>query len=368
MGRRRPRRRPASAPAPVSAAVPVSTAVPVSAPAPLAARRVVALRPVQAQRLVGGHEHPGVQLRVPARDGGRVGPEGVLQRAERLVAQLVAIDEEERPAQEAGVGEAAQEVDRDVRLARAGRQAQQGALLAAGDLLEDGADGGVLVVASARLAAAVGGAERAGQLRAQVQAASRLPAHAELVRGGEARHRGGLRREAGRGVVPHPLVAVRAVNEGHVQAGRAPRVLPRVLLRLVDPARGRRVRALRLHHRDGDRLRVRRDLDPERVVGASGSGAPWPPVHDLDRPGRLLAPDQLLGPAGGVEGRIKERGAGVRLELGHVLNASDRTGTCGRRRDVPAAVCIRGRAAPRRQGGRKGGRRARGPAAPRGTF
>ena len=236
-------------------------------------------------------------------------------------------------------------MDRDVRLARAGREAQERARFAASDLLEHRPDRGVLVVAPARLAAAVRRAQRAGQLRRQVQAAGRFPANAELVRGGEVRHRGGSGRQAGRGVELDPLVAVRAEDERDVQAGRAPRVLAGVLLRLVEPARGCRVRPLRLHDRDRDWLRVRRDLDPERVVRPPGPGAPRPPVHDLDRPRRLLAPDQLLGPAGGVEGGIEEGDSDIAFEQGHVTNATRRTVTRGRARDERRRDTRRGRAA-----------------------
>ena len=184
--------------------------------------------------------------------------------------------------------------------------------------------GSVLVVAPARLSAAVRRAERAGKRGREVQAAGRLPAHAELVRGGELRHRGGRGRQAGGGVVFDPLVAVRAVDERDVEARRAGRIRPGVLLRLVQSARGSRVRPLRLH--DGDRhgLRVRRHLDLQGVVRATGPRAPRPPVHDLDCPRRLLAADQLLGPAGGVEGGVQERDTGVGFERGHERNASGR--------------------------------------------
>ena len=289
-----------------------------------AAVRSGAACPVEAQRLVGGDEHPGVRLRVPAGDGGRVGPEDVLERAQRLVAELIAVDQEERPAQDAGIGEAAQEVNRDVRLAGAGREGQERTGLAASDLLEHRPDRGVLVVAPAGLAAAVRRAERAGQLRGQVQAAGCLPAHAELVRGGVVRHRGGGGRQAGRGVVFDPQVPVRAVDEGDVEAGGAPGVLAGVLLRLVQPSRGRRIRPLRLHDSDRDGLRGLADLDPQRVVSAAGARSSRPPVHDLDRPGRLLAPDQLLGPAGGVEGRVEQGDTGVAFERGHLANATRR--------------------------------------------
>ena len=98
---------------------------------------------------------------VRAGDGGGVGAEGVLEGGQALVAELLAVAQEEGALELAGVGDAAQEVDRDERLARAGREAEEGARLAAGELLEDGADRGVLVVAPGALATLVGGDERA---------------------------------------------------------------------------------------------------------------------------------------------------------------------------------------------------------------
>jgi hypothetical protein len=100
---------------------------------------------------------------------------------------------------------------------------------------------------------------------------------------------------------------------------------------------------------------LRRDLDPEGVVRAPDAGAPRPPIHDFDGPRRLLAPDQLLGPSRSVKSGVRERDASVRLELGHVLNASGRGGRCGRQGDVrsvprgePRPVLARGPALSRR--------------------
>jgi hypothetical protein len=70
--------------------------------------------------------------------------------------------------------------------------------------------------------------------------------------------------------------------------------------------------------------RVRRDLDPERVVRPPGSSTPRPPLRDLDGPRSLLAPDQLLCPAGSVEGGVKEGDTGVAFERGHLANATRR--------------------------------------------
>lgn len=65
-------------------------------------------------------------------------------------------------------GNAAQDVNRDERLAGAGREAERGARLAAGELPEDGADRGVLAVAAGSLASLVRGEKRLGERGAQV--------------------------------------------------------------------------------------------------------------------------------------------------------------------------------------------------------
>ena len=129
-----------------------------------------------------------------------------------------------------------------------------------------------------------------------------------------------VRWEAGRRVELDELVAVRAEDERHVQAGRAPRVLARVLLRLLEPTGCRRVRALGFDDSDRHRLRLRRHLDPERVVRPPGAGPPGSPLDDLDRPRRLLAPDQLLGPPGSMEGRIEKGTPRGRLVHGPMLH------------------------------------------------
>jgi len=85
-----------------------------------------------------------------------------LKRAAGLLAQLIAVADKQRLDWLAGVGDASQQIDDDERLARAGRKREQGAWrlalhLAAGDLLEHGADRSVLIVAASRLATLIAG-------------------------------------------------------------------------------------------------------------------------------------------------------------------------------------------------------------------
>ena len=119
--------------------------------------RVVA---VDIEGLVGRDQDARVLLGVGSRNGGGVSPEGVLERGQALVAELLAIAQEERAPELAGVSDPPQEVDRDERLAGPGGEAEEGSRFAAGELLEDGPDGGILVVASGGLAAFIGRDER----------------------------------------------------------------------------------------------------------------------------------------------------------------------------------------------------------------
>lgn len=61
-------------------------------------------------------------------------------------AEFVAIAHEEGAVRHPGVEQALQQVRGDERLARAGREREQRTILAVGDLLEDSADRGILVV------------------------------------------------------------------------------------------------------------------------------------------------------------------------------------------------------------------------------
>ena len=112
-------------------------------------------------------EDAGVFLGVIGSDRGGVRAENVLEGAESLGAELVPVADEEGAAELAGVGDVLEEVDGDESLPRSGGQGKQGAFLASGDLLQDGADGGVLIVAAGRLATGVADEERAGRRSGQ---------------------------------------------------------------------------------------------------------------------------------------------------------------------------------------------------------
>ena len=154
---------------------------------------------VHVEGLVGGDVDAGVlgvvgavRLRI---DLGGVGAEDVLERAQALAAQLVAVADEQGAAQLAGVGDALEQVDGDEGLARAGGQREQGALglaglLAPGDLLQHGADGGVLVVAARGFAAGVAREQRLGRGSVQGEAHRLLVARAQVGGRGELGQRG----------------------------------------------------------------------------------------------------------------------------------------------------------------------------------
>lgn len=77
---------------------------------------------IHVERLVGGHDDPGVLLRVAPRHSSRVAAKDVLKGAKGLGAQLVTVADEQRAAELARIRNAAQQVDRDEGLARAGGQ------------------------------------------------------------------------------------------------------------------------------------------------------------------------------------------------------------------------------------------------------
>jgi hypothetical protein len=229
----------------------------------------------------------------------------VLEGGQALVAELLAVAQEEGALELAGVGNAAQEVDRDERLARAGREAEQGARLPAGELLEDRADRGVLVVAPGSLAPLVRSDERSCRRGGEVDPDGVLVGGAEVCGRREFGHRAG--HGSGRGaavVVERPLVAIRGDHERDVQSlRRSP-----VGLRLVEAVRRGLVLALRLQ--DGNRhgLGVRGDLDPECVVRPAVGLATGLAIDDLDRTEGFLAADQVLGPAPGMQRRVDQLG------------------------------------------------------------
>jgi len=213
-------------------------------------------------------------------------------------------------------------VDRDPRLAGAGGEAEKHPLVAPADLLERGADRRVLVVPPARLAAAVGPEERLRQLVVQRQADGVLPQRLQLARRGELHHRTCGARDARAAVEEDPQVPVGRDHERHVEP-----LAGEVALRLVEPVRRVLVLALRLEHRHRHRLVARVRPHAQRVVRAPDRAPPGPPVHDLDRPERLLAPDQVLGPPASVEGRVDQLLARLRLieerpSLGHGVNST----------------------------------------------
>ena len=88
-----------------------------------------------------------------------------------------------------------------------------------------------------------------------------------------------------------------------------------VLLGLLEAVAWVLVLVLRLDDRDRDRLGVDCDLDAERVVRPAVGLAPRSAVDDLDRPQRLLALDEVLGPAASVDRRVDQ--PETRLSLVH---------------------------------------------------
>jgi hypothetical protein len=113
--------------------------------------RGVGLVRVHVERLVGRDQDAGVLLGIVGCNGGRVGPEDVLHGGQPLGAELVAVADEEGAPELAGVGDPFKEIDGDKRFSGARGQGQESTLLAPGDLLQDRADRGILVIAAGGL-------------------------------------------------------------------------------------------------------------------------------------------------------------------------------------------------------------------------
>jgi len=101
-------------------------------------------------------------------------------------------------------------------------------------------------------------------------------------------------------------MAVAGEDELHVEAFGG-----RVQLGLLEPVARRLALGLGLDEGDGDGLRVGRGLDAQRVVRAALGLLERPAVDDLDGAGRLLAADEVLGPASRVDGGVDELGARI---------------------------------------------------------
>ena len=125
---------------------------------------------VNAERLVGGDVNAGVLGVVIAvaveEDRRGVGAEGIGQGERSLLAQFVPVTHEQGAFHLPGIVNAFEQVHGDERLPGSGRQGEQDAVLARCDLLQRGANGGILIVAAASFAlwhSASGGAARQGR-------------------------------------------------------------------------------------------------------------------------------------------------------------------------------------------------------------
>ena len=154
----------------------------------------VAIFGVDAERLVCRNVNAGVLGVVRAvgstKHLGGIGPEDILKCSERLGPKLIPVANEKCAFELPGVGGALQEINGDERLAGAGGQGEQSALRLFGksaprELLEDGADSGILVVAPRSFAARVGLKERLCLRRGQGEAHLLLIAGAKFCRGGK---------------------------------------------------------------------------------------------------------------------------------------------------------------------------------------
>lgn len=113
-------------------------------------------------------------------------------------------------------------------------------------------------------------------------------------------------REAGEAVELDELVAVAGEDELHVET-----LGDGVELGLLESVARWLVLGLGLDEGDGNGLRHGRRLDTQRVIDAALCLLERPAVDDLDGAGRLLPPDEVLGPAARVDGGVDELGARI---------------------------------------------------------
>ena len=187
-------------------------------------RELVFLQLVDAEALIGRDMDARVSRSVAAlrlaRDLGRLAAEQIGKRRRRLRAQLVAVAHEQRAARHPGVEQTPQQVRGNEGLAGPGGEGQQRAPVASGELLKDGSDRRVLVIAPRAFAAAIRREQGARSGRVQIDLGRRLPAPTEIVGIGKLRDRGGVRSVAAGRVVEDELVAVARKDEWHIEAAR----------------------------------------------------------------------------------------------------------------------------------------------------
>ncbi len=282
---------------------------------------------VHVERLVSSDVNPGVAgmiqaVRLAINLGG-FRAEHILQRAESLAAKLVAVADEQRAAKLAGVGDAFEQMDGDKSFASARGQREQGALFAARDLLQHGADGGVLIVAPRGLAAGVANEQRFGDGRIEFEASGNFVTRPQFSGRWKFRERLGRGGLAGERIKFDKEVAVAGKDERDIHPfARA------VEFALFKSMTGRQIFGLRLNERDGHRLRPGIYHDAQRVINAPLRPFARLAVNDFDCAGGFLAPNQILSPATAMDGGINQFGARVRFTERHEGESSARGRGC----------------------------------------
>ena len=286
-----------------------------------ALRRRVAEVVLDSQRLVRGDVDAGILGVVravrPAKDLSGVGTEDVLKGLERLGAEFVAVADEQRARELSGVGDALEQIDGDEGLASAGSQREQRTLglvggLATGNFFHHGADRGVLVVAASAFATGIRLEQRSGGGRLERESHSLFVPGAKVGGRRELGDRSGRRGQAREAVELDKLMSVGREHEADIES-----LALGVALTLIEAMPGREGFFLGLDERHRDRLRVHVDLDPENVIDLATGSPPRLPVDDLDRARRLLAPNEVFGPATPVYGWIDELGSRIGFVVGH---------------------------------------------------
>jgi hypothetical protein len=191
-------------------------------------------------------------------------------------------------------------------------QGEKRPLLALRELLEHGADGGILEVVAAGLASGVAREERTGLGRLQAEPHGLLVADTQVGRRRKFVHGPRLAREACRSVELDEEVAIRGEHELDVEPAAG-----RIGFGLLEAVSGLEMLGLRLDEGHGHGLARLVHSDTQGVVHAPLGAASCLPFDDLDRPRRLLASDEIFGPTAPVERGVDQLGPSVRLSQRH---------------------------------------------------
>jgi hypothetical protein len=165
---------------------------------------------------------------------------------------------------------------------------------------------------SAFLAARVARDKGTGLRCRQAEPHGLLVASTELGRRRELGERAWRRCQAAQPVELDEEVPIGREAGGHIESPAGA-----IGLGLLQPVARGQVLGLGLDERHCHGLALGAHLDAQRVVGAPARATPGLALQHVHRARRLLAADQVLRPAAGMERRVDQLGAGIRLTQRH---------------------------------------------------